>query len=117
MRSILTGWDYAGPDAAYPEPDAAYPDEAVFRQVCKRCDGRIFGTIPACQRKNRRHRRGVYRHEVGLCDVGGAHDAEAATVENVRVNLSRGDICVPQQLLDRTDVVAGFEKLGRKTVA
>jgi hypothetical protein len=46
-----------------------------------------------------------------------AADSQAAPVENVGVDHGRLDILMPQEFLDGTDVIMGFEEVGRKTVA
>ncbi len=48
--------------------------------------------------------------------VEGAPDAPAAPVQDVRVYHCRPHVPVPEQLLDRSDVVARFKKVSRKTV-
>src|SRR6478672_10380798 len=49
--------------------------------------------------------------------VGGAFDAAAAAVEDVRVDHRGADVAMPEQLLDGPDVVAGFEQMGGEAVA
>ena len=52
-----------------------------------------------------------------LCSgIERAHDAAAAAVEYVRVDHGGGDVLVPEQLLHRPNVVAGFEQMRRKRV-
>lgn len=51
-----------------------------------------------------------------LGHVEGAANREAAAIEDVRVNLGRGDVLVSEQFLDSTDVVTGFQDVGCKTV-
>ena len=61
--------------------------------------------------------RRAIREREELRDVSGAHNSQAAAVEQVRVNLSGTDIGMPEEFLDCADIVASLEKLGRKTVA
>ena len=49
-------------------------------------------------------------------EIGRAVDAEAAAVKYMRVNHRSGDVPVPQQFLDRANVVASFEQVRRKRV-
>src|SRR5213080_3000770 len=45
------------------------------------------------------------------------HHAARPALEHVRVDHGRGDVPVPQQLLDGADLGAGFEEVGREAVA
>ena len=47
-------------------------------------------------------------------DIQWAPHSEAAAVQDVRVQHRGRDVLVPQQLLDRADVVAGFQQMGRE---
>jgi hypothetical protein len=44
------------------------------------------------------------------------HAASAGAVENVRVNHGRFDVRVTQELLDRPDIIAIFDQVGRERV-
>ena len=49
--------------------------------------------------------------------VGGAADAVWASIEHVGINHGGSDVVVPEQLLNRADVMATFEKVGSKGMA
>src|SRR5713101_3099847 len=51
-----------------------------------------------------------------LDPVERAFHAPAALVEHVRVDHRRGNVLVPEELLDRAYVVAGLEQVGREAV-
>ena len=46
-----------------------------------------------------------------------AADGQAASIEDMRVQHRRSHIAMPEQLLDRADVISPFEQMGRKRVA
>ena len=43
-------------------------------------------------------------------------NGEAGFIQNVRVNHSRGNIAVPKQLLNRTNILPIFQQVSRETV-
>lgn len=49
--------------------------------------------------------------------VGGAADGTSAAAQDVGVDHRGADVAVAEQLLDRADVVAVFEQVGREGVA
>lgn len=49
-------------------------------------------------------------------EIGGAVDPEAATVEDVTVNLRGRDLLVPEKLLNRANVVPPLQQIRRKRV-
>ena len=53
----------------------------------------------------------------GSKHVQWASDTHASLVENVGVNHGRRNVAVPQELLDRSYVVAGFQEVCRERVA
>ena len=48
--------------------------------------------------------------------VAGAAHRGRATVEDVRMDHRRGDVAVPEEFLNRADVVPVFEQVGRERV-
>ena len=46
-----------------------------------------------------------------------APDASAPLVEDMRIDHGRAHVAVPEQFLDGSDVVPGFEQMGRKAVS
>jgi hypothetical protein len=56
------------------------------------------------------------RRDIALKAVGWASDAKAATLEDVGIDHGRPDIVMPEEFLNRTDVVPVFEQVGRKGV-
>ena len=48
--------------------------------------------------------------------VGGAARPGRAAVDDVRVDHRGGDVAVPEEFLNRADVVAVFEEVGRERV-
>ena len=45
-----------------------------------------------------------------------APNGEARFVENMRVNHRRGNVAVPKQLLNRTNILPIFQQVSRETV-
>ena len=74
---------------------------------------------PLMHRRIRRQRTGLSRTALAPLGVrvGGEVRFAAALVRHVRVELGRGEIGVPEHLLDRAEVGAALEQMGRERVA
>ena len=51
-----------------------------------------------------------------LHNVGWTHNTQSAAIENVRVNLSRRNVGMPEKFLNRADIITALEKLRCQTV-
>ena len=49
--------------------------------------------------------------------IGRASNAEPRFLKDVRIDLGRGDVLVPEQLLDGADIVALLEQASREAMA
>ena len=54
-------------------------------------------------------RRAILKMDSG--NIGWADDAQAAPVEDMRVPLGRSDVAMPEQFLNRADIIAAFQKV------
>lgn len=50
----------------------------------------------------------------GSADVCRAENAEPTAIQHVGVAYHSGDICVPQEFLDRSDVIASLKQMSRE---
>ena len=55
--------------------------------------------------------------ENGSGNIGRADDAQAAPVEDMGVPLGRSDVAMPEQFLNRADIIAAFQKVSGEAVA
>src|SRR5262245_31686495 len=84
-------------------PPHLWPGSSAAGQLCY-ADRGYSGVL----RDTRGHR--VLRSQVEL--VGRAPHTGRALVQDVRVDLGRADVTVPEQLLDSADVLAGLQEVG-----
>ena len=55
--------------------------------------------------------------KMGSGNIGRADDAQAAPVEDMGVPLGRSDVAMPEQFLNRADIIAAFQKVSGEAVA